>query len=121
VRFGLPAANVNCCVSPGDSLDYLMSTLKKVIADDQVEIKIGSHEENSAASPLRPDIVRAMNRVTGTLWPGVTVITFMSTGATDGRSLRAAGIPTYGAQGFFGHHTDNRSHGRDERVMDNQG
>jgi acetylornithine deacetylase/succinyl-diaminopimelate desuccinylase-like protein len=113
----LAAANVNCRVFPDDSLDFLMSTLKKVIADDQVEIKIDNQEENSAASPLRPDIVRAMNRVTDTMWPGVAVIPFMSTGATDGRALRATGIPTYGVQGFFGDPTDNRAHGRDERMM----
>ena len=113
----LAAANVNCRVFPDDSLDYLMSTLKRVIADDQVEIKIDNQEANAPGSPLRPDIIRAMNRVTDTMWPGVTVIPFMSTGATDGRSLRAAGIPAYGVQGFFGDPTDNRAHGRDERMM----
>ena len=41
----------------------------------------------------------------------------MSTGATDGRSLREAGIPTYGVQGFFNDRNDNRAHGRDERMM----
>jgi acetylornithine deacetylase/succinyl-diaminopimelate desuccinylase-like protein len=40
----------------------------------------------------------------------------MSTGATDGRALRAAGIPTYGVQGFFGERDDNRAHGKDERI-----
>ena len=35
-----------------------------------------------------------MFRVTDTMWPGVVVLPTMSTGATDGRSLRAAGIPT---------------------------
>jgi acetylornithine deacetylase/succinyl-diaminopimelate desuccinylase-like protein len=113
----LAVANVNCRVYPTDSLDYLMATLKKVIGDDQVEIKIDNQEANSPASALRPDIVRAMNRVTDTMWPGVAVIPFMSTGATDGRSLRASGIPTYGVQGFFGDPTDNRAHGRDERMM----
>jgi acetylornithine deacetylase/succinyl-diaminopimelate desuccinylase-like protein len=113
----LAAANVNCRVFPNDSLDYLMATMKKLIADDQVEIKIDNQEENSPASPLRQDIIRSMSRITDTMWPGVTVIPFMSTGATDGRSLRASGIPTYGVQGFFGDPTDNRAHGRDERMM----
>jgi acetylornithine deacetylase/succinyl-diaminopimelate desuccinylase-like protein len=51
------------------------------------------------------------------MWPGVIVLPTMSTGATDGRSLRAAGIPTYGVQGFFNERDDNRAHGRDERMM----
>jgi acetylornithine deacetylase/succinyl-diaminopimelate desuccinylase-like protein len=37
-------------------------------------------------------------------------------GATDGRSLRVAGIPTYGVQGFFMDQADMRMHGRDERM-----
>jgi acetylornithine deacetylase/succinyl-diaminopimelate desuccinylase-like protein len=50
------------------------------------------------------------------MWPGVIVVPEMSTGATDGKYLRAAGIPTYGVQGFFVERNDNRSHGRDERM-----
>ena len=40
----------------------------------------------------------------------------MSTGATDGRFLRNAGIPTYGVSGLFVDAADNRLHGRDERI-----
>jgi acetylornithine deacetylase/succinyl-diaminopimelate desuccinylase-like protein len=113
----LAAANVNCRVEPDDSLDYVMGTLKKVIADDQVKISVTEQEENSPASPLRPELVRAMSRLTDTMWPGVVVLPTLSTGATDGRMLRAAGIPTYGVQGLFGERDDNRAHGRDERMM----
>jgi acetylornithine deacetylase/succinyl-diaminopimelate desuccinylase-like protein len=40
----------------------------------------------------------------------------MSSGATDGRFLRNAGIPTYGHSGLAGDVDDVRIHGRDERV-----
>jgi len=113
----LAAANVNCRVQPDDSLQYVLDTLKKVFADDQVKVSITNQEENSPGSPLRPDIMRAMARLTDTMWPGVVVLPTMSTGATDGRALRAAGIPTYGVQGFFGERDDNRAHGRDERML----
>jgi len=113
----LAAANVNCRVLPDDSLQYVLDTLKKVIGDDQVAISITNQEENSAGSPLRPDLVGAMSRITDSMWPGVIVLPTMSTGATDGRALRAAGIPTYGVQGFFNERDDNRAHGRDERMM----
>ena len=43
----------------------------------------------------------------------------MVMGATDGRSLRAVGIPTYGIQGFFFDRDDIRFHGRDERMRVN--
>ena len=89
----LAAANVNCRVQPDDSLQYVLDTLKKVFADDQVMVSITNQEENSPASQLRPDIMHAMSRLTDTMWPGVVVLPTMSTGATDGRALRAAGIP----------------------------
>jgi acetylornithine deacetylase/succinyl-diaminopimelate desuccinylase-like protein len=113
----LAAANVNCRVQGDDSLEYVMETLKKVIADDQVHISITNEEENSPGSPLRPELMRAISRITDSMWPGVVVLPTMSTGATDGRMLRLAGIPTYGVQGFFGERDDNRAHGRDERML----
>jgi acetylornithine deacetylase/succinyl-diaminopimelate desuccinylase-like protein len=113
----LAAANVNCRIQPDDSLDYVLDTLKKVVADDQVVFSITKQQGNSPGSPLRPEILRAMSKITDTMWPGVVVLPTMSTGATDGRMLRAAGIPTYGVQGFFNERDDNRAHGRDERML----
>jgi acetylornithine deacetylase/succinyl-diaminopimelate desuccinylase-like protein len=112
----LAAANVNCRVLPEDSLEYVTSTLKKVVADDQVGIRTVGEVELAASSPMRQDVLKAVNRVTDTMWPGVLVVPEMSTGATDGKYLRAAGIPTYGVTGFFGERNDNRAHGRDERM-----
>ncbi len=112
----LAAANVNCRVLPEDSLEYVMDTLTKTVADDQVKIAVREAEENSPASPLRPDLMHAMARVSDSMWPGVTVLPVMSTGATDGRMLRAAGIATYGVRGMFFERDDYRAHGRDERI-----
>jgi acetylornithine deacetylase/succinyl-diaminopimelate desuccinylase-like protein len=112
----LAAANVNCRILPEDSLDYVTSTLKKVVNDDQVAIRTIGEVELAASSPMRQDILKAVYRITDTMWPGVVVVPEMSTGATDGKYLRAAGIPTYGVQGFFNERNDNRSHGRDERM-----
>ncbi len=50
------------------------------------------------------------------MWPGIPIIPNMATGATDGKYLRAAGIPTYGVSGIFGDLDDVRAHGRDERI-----
>jgi acetylornithine deacetylase/succinyl-diaminopimelate desuccinylase-like protein len=113
----LAAANVNCRVQPDDTLDYVLNTLTKTIADDQVKVSVTNQEENSPASPLRPDIMRAVERISDTMWPGVVVLPTMSTGATDGRYLRVIGIPTYGVQGFFSERDDMRAHGRDERML----
>ena len=40
----------------------------------------------------------------------------MSTGATDSRFLRNAGIPAYGVSGLFLGPDDARSHGLNERM-----
>ena len=113
----LAAANINCRVHPDDSLDYVIRTLRDAIADNQVAISVTNQEEKAPPSPLRPDILRAMARTTDSMWPGVTVLPYMATGATDGRMLRDSGIPCYGVQGLFVERDDNRAHGRDERML----
>ena len=112
----LAAATVNCRVLPEDSVDYVQTTLQKVVADDQVNVKILGEPAPGPASALRPDVVQAVDRVTDALWPGVPVVPIMVMGATDGKALRIAGIPTYGVQGIFFDRDDIRFHGRDERL-----
>ena len=68
-------------------------------------------------SPLTPNVLGLIERITEEMWPGVPVVPIMSTGATDGLYLRRAGIPTYGVSGIFSDVDDNRDHGQDERVL----
>jgi acetylornithine deacetylase/succinyl-diaminopimelate desuccinylase-like protein len=112
----LAAATVNCRVLPEDSPEYVLSTLQKVVADDQVSVKQLNEFSKAAASPMRPDLLKAVSDITTLMWPGVPTVPIMVMGATDGRYLRAAGIPTYGIQGFFMDRDDIRFHGRDERL-----
>ena len=97
----LAAANVNCRIFPDDTVEYVMATLKKVVADDQVVVTVKNSEGKAPPSPMRTDILKAFNQVTDTMWPGVITLPSMSTGASDGRYLRESGIPTYGVQGFL--------------------
>jgi len=112
----LAAANVNCRVLPEDSAEYVKGTLERVLADDQVSLAGSGEISKGPASPMRQDVFRAASRLTDTLWPGVPAVPIMVMGATDGMYLRAAGIPTYGVQGFFMDRNDIRFHGRDERM-----
>ena len=115
----LAAASVNCRVLPEDSVEFVQSALQKIVADDQVVVKLLGDRapEPGQPSPLRPDVLGAAQSVTGKLWPGVPVIPTMVMGGTDGRSTRKAGIPTYGIQGIFIDRDDVRFHGRDERIF----
>lgn len=112
----LAAANVNCRILPDDSAEYVQATLKRVIGDDQVSLTISGDVSKGPASPMRGDVLKAVSRLTDTLWPGVPTVPMMVMGATDGLYLRAIGIPTYGVQGFFMDRDDIRFHGRDERM-----
>ncbi len=112
----LAAANVNCRLLPDDSVDRVVAELTKLVADDQVKITVITNEGASPASPMRPDIMKAFNRITDAMWPGVITVPTMAVGGSDGRYLRIAGIPTYGVQGFFQDRDDVRAHGRDERM-----
>ncbi|HKV81948.1 MAG TPA: M20/M25/M40 family metallo-hydrolase [Candidatus Sulfotelmatobacter sp.] len=112
----LAAATVNCRVLPEDSVEYVHTALQKVVADGQVGVKLLGDPAPGPASALRPDVLSAVRNATESLWPGVPVVPIMVMGATDGKALRIAGIPTYGVQGIFFDRDDIRFHGRDERV-----
>jgi acetylornithine deacetylase/succinyl-diaminopimelate desuccinylase-like protein len=112
----LAAANVNCRVLPEDAIDYVTSTLRKVIGDTAVQLTIDGTPQNAGSSPMRNDLMTAIKSVTTSLWPGVPAVPMMVMGATDGAYLRSAGIPTYGIQGLFYDRDDIRFHGRDERL-----
>jgi len=111
----LAAANINCRILPDDSIEYVQTTLRQVIADSQVSIH-ADPDIAAPASPLRPDLMKAVDRLTDSMWPGAVTIPVMQVGATDGKYLRAAGIPTYGVRGIFVDRDDVRAHGRDERI-----
>jgi acetylornithine deacetylase/succinyl-diaminopimelate desuccinylase-like protein len=112
----LARATVNCRLLPDESVESVTATLRRVVADDRVEIRLAGEPTPSPASPLRADIMEPIERLVGEMWPGAVVIPEMSTGATDGLYVRNAGIPTYGLSAIFEEMGDVRAHGRDERV-----
>jgi acetylornithine deacetylase/succinyl-diaminopimelate desuccinylase-like protein len=112
----LARAVVNCRILPGVDPKTVKQTLAEVLADDGIVMKPVWEAVPSPPSPLRPDLMAAVERHTAELWPGVVVLPIMATGATDGLYLRNAGIPTYGVDGIFSDVDDVRAHGRDERI-----
>jgi acetylornithine deacetylase/succinyl-diaminopimelate desuccinylase-like protein len=109
-------ATVNCRALPDESPAELQRTLAAVIGDPGVKLEPVKPPDGGPPSPLLPELMTAIEKVTAQLWPGVVVLPVMQPGATDGRFLRAAGIPTYGVSGLFRDVTDIRAHGRDERI-----
>jgi len=109
-------AVVNCRMLPDESVENVLATLRRVLADSQITVKQSRQPQSGPLSPLRKDIMDIVEKLTASMWPGVTVTPIMSTGASDGRYLRQAGIPVYGVSGVFGDIDDVRAHGRDERI-----
>ncbi len=112
----LATANVNCRILPGVSPASVRDKLIEIVADPQIKISFVGEANPSKPSPLRPDVMNAVESLTRQMFPGVVVVPVMSTGATDGLYLRNGEIPTYGIDGTFGDMDDVRAHGRDERV-----
>jgi carboxypeptidase PM20D1 len=70
----------------------------------------------SNASPMREDVMRAVAKAVTAANPGAPVVPTQASYATDGAVFRNAGIPTYGAGGVFVMHSEEFSHGLDERI-----
>ncbi|MGH9568297.1 MAG: M20/M25/M40 family metallo-hydrolase [Candidatus Angelobacter sp.] len=109
-------AIVNCRMLPGDSVQQVQATLKRVVADDRIAIRTVADSEPAPASAINPAIMRQLEQLSAKLYGGIPVVPVMDTGASDGKYLRLAGIPTYGVPGVFSDINDDRAHGRDERI-----
>lgn len=109
-------AIVNCRMLPDDSLPNVLATLHRVLADSQIIVTVIAPPNPGPTSPLRKDVMDLVERLTSSMWPGVPVTPVMSTGASDGKYLRQAGIPVYGVSGIFADIDDVRAHGKDERI-----
>lgn len=107
-------ANVNCRILPDESPEQVLAVLQRVVADTGVRITMQGEARNSPPSPLTPDLMGQIERITREMWPGIPVLPTMSTGATDGLYLRNAGIPVYGVSGLF--YPETFAHGMNERI-----
>src|SRR5215831_12862604 len=118
-------ANVNCRIFPGEDPEGVRKTLGHVVGDPKVSVSFVPQKTADGQlipivavppSPLLPEVTTALERTIATMWTGFPVVPTMSTGATDGKFLRIAGIPTYGIACMFFDMDDHRSHGKDERI-----
>ena len=94
------AANVNCRIFPGETVEATQTTLETLIGDAGVKVTMVPPVRPLAVPPpLDPRIIGPAERLVARYFPGVPLVPTMSTGATDGIFLEAIGIPVYGAPG----------------------
>ncbi len=123
-------AIVNCRILPGHSPEEVRRELTGKLADPKVAVRYvdGSSGKVSdrapdKAGPLpgapRPDVLKPLERVADSLWPGAPVVVDMETGASDSKYTIAAGMPSFGIGEEAIDHDDIRAHGKDERLRVN--
>jgi acetylornithine deacetylase/succinyl-diaminopimelate desuccinylase-like protein len=110
------SATVNCRMLPDDNVENVLANLKQAIADTLISVICTYSSFVAPLSPLRDDLRIPVEQICESMWPGVKVSPVMSTGATDSKYLRRAGIPSYGISGMFTDMDDVRAHGKDERI-----
>ena len=111
----LARATVNCRLLPGTVPADVEATLRR-LSGDSITLRVLNPPEASPPSSAAAPVFRTLDSLASAFWPGVPVLPEMSTGGTDGATLRRAGIPTYGAYGLADDVDDVRAHGRDERI-----
>ena len=83
---------------------------------------IGTWMQNTAQGLLVYQLTKSewllgvVTSLTKQMWGDIPVIPTMSTGATDGKYMRAVGIPTFGVSGLFSEPGESNAHGRDEKM-----
>ena len=113
----IATANINCRIFPGIDPNAVKAELERIVADPEVVVGRNDDYVSSLASPLRPDVTAALTRAVHALHPGMAIFPTMSTGASDARPFRVAGIPIYGVNGtWVVVPNDYRAHGKDERL-----
>ncbi|RDZ28208.1 M20/M25/M40 family metallo-hydrolase [Lysobacter silvisoli] len=110
-------ANVNCRILPGVPVPSVRDEIARVLADERISVSArGEPGMATTMPPLNDRVLGPVREVAASLWPGVAVVPTMATGATDGRFLNAAGIPTYGMTGAFHDARGSGAHGLNERI-----
>ena len=109
-------AVINCRVFPGDTVEFVRSTLVEVLADPGIKLTLMYAGQPSPVSPLLPEVMGSIEKLSREMWPEIPVLPVMDPWASDSARLRRAGIPTFGASGTFGELDLGNAHGTDERL-----
>jgi acetylornithine deacetylase/succinyl-diaminopimelate desuccinylase-like protein len=120
-------AIVNCRILPGHSAEETRETLVRVLADPGIRVQYVA-DDGVTVKDRAPDrrgfppvtlpakYMRPLEALVAQFWPGIPVIPFMDTGASDGVYTRGAGLPTYIITGIEIDRNDIRDHARNERL-----
>jgi len=103
-------------VMQGTTPEQVKQTLERTVNDSQVVVAIVRRREGSKPPDMTDEVMKPVRQVAAKLWPGVPIAPTMTAGATDGRFLMTAGIPTYGMNGMFAMSGETNAHGLNEKL-----
>jgi acetylornithine deacetylase/succinyl-diaminopimelate desuccinylase-like protein len=110
------AANVNCRIFPGETVEGTRAALVAAIGDPGIQVAVVPPIKLLAVPPpLDPKIIGPAEQLVGKYYPGVPLVPQMLAGATDGVFLEAIGIPVYGVPFGWLDPDGNGMHGLNER------
>ena len=120
------AAVVNCRILPGHSPEEVRQQLIEVVNDTRIKVRYiddngqvqdkASDRKGFPPPPLNPEVMRPLESLVTSEWPGLKVVPNMGVGASDGVFTSAAGMPTYTITGVANDRDNERAHGQDERL-----
>ncbi|MGK6325099.1 M20/M25/M40 family metallo-hydrolase [Sphingomonas sp. DT-51] len=110
------SATVNCRILPGIGVERVRGELAAAAGPETNVTLVGEAVESPVSEP-QADVTALLQAGLSATYPGATLNPMMSSGGTEGREYRRAGIPTWGA-GSLGLvlPEDSRAHGTDERI-----
>ena len=111
------SAILNVRTIPGHSIEAIVDKLIDCVDDPDIEITIASRGDEAPASDPDSAMFQAIAAAARELDPEITIVPYLSTGATDSAHLRRAGIDSCGILPFPMEQSDEeRMHGHDERI-----
>jgi acetylornithine deacetylase/succinyl-diaminopimelate desuccinylase-like protein len=111
-------ATLNVRTLPNGDITQDVAEMNRIGGERQVTFTLnGKPKKAPPVSPTTTALYQAMDAAATAMSPGVVVMPFLSTGASDGAELRERGIPTYGILPLPLENEDElRMHGDNERV-----
>jgi acetylornithine deacetylase/succinyl-diaminopimelate desuccinylase-like protein len=102
---------------PGQALHEVVARMRAAVDDAKVDVAVAHEADDAPSSDADGPLFAALADVMRAEQPGLAVVPYVSTGATDNARLRRAGIPAYGLLPFpLDAEDESRMHGHDERI-----
>jgi acetylornithine deacetylase/succinyl-diaminopimelate desuccinylase-like protein len=109
-------ATIQCRMMPGDTAANVEATLVRTLNDSKISVRMDAPPIISPESAPTAELLAKVAGVAHSMWPAVPLVPTMSTGFSDDRQTRNAGIASYDLGGVWADVNENRAHGRDERL-----